>query len=866
MDTPGAGPGMDLARQRLLEADSLHLPMRERLERALKRARASAGGIELIHVQSDVLSDAVEYLEDVLEREEDALPMARIILPPRTGKTVIAAKLVELTGLTAVFCVPSLALLDQVRREFERRLPGVPVGTYSGARKEVVTNGVNITTYQLLQRQASAEVPSEIRASALIFPDEAHRAMTELRSGVLRKAFDPLAVRIALTGTPDYSEERALVKYFPDLIHEITLEEGVELGLLARVKSVPVRVRYEAEPLHVVAGDYEQGELGQAMSHVAMLQGVHQVRYAEEYRQLPTLIACASIAQAMCVFEHLAGSHPEGTPCPAPIHSDVEPGARNAFIQMFRDGILDTLIVVGMLLEGFDMPNCRLLIDLSPSCSLVRTKQKYTRVMTKVGNEVGHIVSLLPTDLPRHPYLPRDIFGPSVEEAVEADERTPKNGNGQPRRRPLWERLQDAGIEAGPIEISLDRLSGVSTPHPLRLNRYDRPAVRRIVRRSGFRLDKVAWRQKSAFFRWKFEVEERLVSGAEFLQALGLSGNMNGLRRFVDDYYPSLGADRRLFCRNTLKQVEEPPEILGEWPPKKAEEQIPIILTRAEIRLSSVDELLMGPAPPSHPEPWRMRDFSHGMLAVGMRERMTPFDQINVNFWEEEVLRLLNTLTPMEARILRWRFGLGGEDELTLRAIGDKYNLSPERIRGLQNEALSKVRKQIRGYSEDEFQLSAALSSLPKTQEELLEGLRPEEGMGLPSENKRWVSRWLGSWKEFENLTGDELEQAINRCLPPSPSWRRYILPHPARVMSWFSEYVTCFRSRGWLTWRLERSMQLQGDAPKRLIKVLTRYGIGTSVYRAPFVDFSACWFVRLGFVQKYESDAFLVSRFVYLW
>ena len=54
------------------------------------------------------------------------------------------------------------------------------------------------------------------------------------------------------------------------------------------------------------------------------------------------------------------------------------------------------------------------------------------------------------------------------------------------------------------------------------------------------------------------------------------------------------------------------------------------------------------------------------------------------------------TLTPIESRIIRWRFGLDDEDELTLKEIGDKYNLSRERIRQLQEQALGKIRKQMR--------------------------------------------------------------------------------------------------------------------------------------------------------------------------
>lgn len=74
----------------------------------------------------------------------------------------------------------------------------------------------------------------------------------------------------------------------------------------------------------------------------------------------------------------------------------------------------------------------------------------------------------------------------------------------------------------------------------------------------------------------------------------------------------------------------------------------------------------------------------------------SPLETVVTNSWSEEVRRLLDTLSPMEARIIRWRFGLDDEEELTLKEIGDKYNLSRERIRQLQEQALAKIRKQIR--------------------------------------------------------------------------------------------------------------------------------------------------------------------------
>lgn len=77
---------------------------------------------------------------------------------------------------------------------------------------------------------------------------------------------------------------------------------------------------------------------------------------------------------------------------------------------------------------------------------------------------------------------------------------------------------------------------------------------------------------------------------------------------------------------------------------------------------------------------------------------LSPYDHLANRKWSDEVRRLLTTLTPIESRIIRWRFGLDDEDELTLKEIGDKYNLSRERIRQLQEQALGKIRKQMRDY------------------------------------------------------------------------------------------------------------------------------------------------------------------------
>jgi RNA polymerase primary sigma factor len=75
------------------------------------------------------------------------------------------------------------------------------------------------------------------------------------------------------------------------------------------------------------------------------------------------------------------------------------------------------------------------------------------------------------------------------------------------------------------------------------------------------------------------------------------------------------------------------------------------------------------------------------------REVAGPTDELEWTALTTEVQELLRELRPIEADILRQRFGLGTEQELTLKEIGDKYNLSRERIRQLQEQALQKMRR-----------------------------------------------------------------------------------------------------------------------------------------------------------------------------
>jgi len=60
-----------------------------------------------------------------------------------------------------------------------------------------------------------------------------------------------------------------------------------------------------------------------------------------------------------------------------------------------------------------------------------------------------------------------------------------------------------------------------------------------------------------------------------------------------------------------------------------------------------------------------------------------------------QVLDLLEQMDAREAKVLRLRFGLDGEEPMTLKDIGGRLGLTRERVRQIEREALSKLRERM---------------------------------------------------------------------------------------------------------------------------------------------------------------------------
>jgi len=72
-----------------------------------------------------------------------------------------------------------------------------------------------------------------------------------------------------------------------------------------------------------------------------------------------------------------------------------------------------------------------------------------------------------------------------------------------------------------------------------------------------------------------------------------------------------------------------------------------------------------------------------------------PTEEHSQTDFREAVSRSMSVLSTRELEILRLRFGLGDDKERTLEEVGEKLQVTRERIRQIQNSALSKLRRRL---------------------------------------------------------------------------------------------------------------------------------------------------------------------------
>lgn len=261
--------------------------------------------------------------------------------PTGFGKTVVAAAIVKgalAKGNRVLFVVPALSLIDQTVRSFWAE--GITdVGVIQASHpKTDATRPVQVASIQTLQRRA-------IPRFDIVVIDEAHRWFEML--GLWMRASDWASVPfVGLSATP---WTKGLGKFYDDLIQVTTTAELIEAGYLS-----PFRVYAPSHPdlsgVRTVAGDYHEGDLGEAMNKPALVADVVET-WRKHGERRPTFAFAVDRAHAKNIQAQFEAADVR---C-GYIDAYTKPPEREALFRQFTAGDLQVIASVGCLTTGVDL-------------------------------------------------------------------------------------------------------------------------------------------------------------------------------------------------------------------------------------------------------------------------------------------------------------------------------------------------------------------------------------------------------------------------------------------------------------------------------------------------------------------------------
>lgn len=115
-------------------------------------------------------------------------------------------------------------------------------------------------------------------------------------------------------------------------------------------------------------------------------------------------------------------------------------------------------------------------------------------------------------------------------------------------------------------------------------------------------------------------------------------------------------------------------------------ESMEVAVEDVEIAMRSAGRHVSVDAPFSHGEEYNLLD------RLENESIETPDAHLMVDSLKKEVARALSSLTVREAEVISCYFGLNGVQSMTLEEIGEKFNLTRERVRQIKEKATRRLK------------------------------------------------------------------------------------------------------------------------------------------------------------------------------
>jgi superfamily II DNA or RNA helicase len=632
--------------------------------------------LRLDALKSDVLSSVLstDYFDELNEWQQETIqklhdnlqPAQTVDLPTRTGKShlirALASKCQE-QGIRSVITAPRTHILrehkeglDELQTPTALRNPRLPWNTGDHV---TLFSTQSIARYELIRHDVSDDVD-------VVFVDEAHRALGEKTVEGMRKLY-PNAVFIVFTATPDFAEDRSVSDEYGEKVISHSVVEAIKEGRVPPVRAFLYKTEGQIDYLDPAASDFTPRELKRLANFTArnrsIVDNAHDL-IADGRQGLVTTIPGEDLLHADMLAEELRQRTVMRTDgLERHITAYVMRGSDHdvaAKLQDYDDGAIDALFYCDLLREGTTLPKASFLINGRPTTSIVNLTQDIGRILQPKDGEMI-VVDYLDESLKqqRTVYdvleLDRNIaglfVGPPRVVGTEEEEHISRDNYMRGLFRPeLVEALQRYNNQL----VTELRYA----PEPL--TPYERSRVR-------FEAEQATELEKQ-IRKWERVLKKAGLPPEPDPDLFQTKDTTVGRELIADREYESDEDTQPLYMlyRYMSSAARE-----SAW---QGIEQQPIILPTLPLAPDQIVSL-------------------HPTDRVSMQEdQEIPASVIELDL-KHVIETAVHQLSDREKQVLQYRNGdLWGAEPLNLDEVGEKFNLTRERIRQIEARAMSILR------------------------------------------------------------------------------------------------------------------------------------------------------------------------------
>lgn len=308
-----------------------------------------------------------KYQADLMQATRNAMSAGYkrpiVVLPCGGGKTVMFAYMASehvARGGTVLFLVHRRELIAQTLDTFARvgiPLDGVHVGMVQSAKKLQIT-------------------------PTLIIFDECQHAVAATWRAIIDRW--PSVYIVGLTATPKRTDGSSLAAVFDTLVNGVSAQWLIDNKYLAPYDYYAPRLSTIKQSDFVTKGsDYDLEQVSDIMLKSKIYGDIK--KYIDPSRK--TIIYAPSIEFSKSLANNIDGiTHFDGT---------TPTAERDAIIADFRAGRIMALTNVDLIGEGFDVPDCEVIMLLRPTQSLVLYIQQAMRGLRYIDGKRATIYDLV---------------------------------------------------------------------------------------------------------------------------------------------------------------------------------------------------------------------------------------------------------------------------------------------------------------------------------------------------------------------------------------------------------------------------------------------------------------------------------------